>query len=309
MIRHLKSKVGSPGNANLGRFRTAFSKDTEEDLVKYIKDMQLRFFGLTRDAVCSLAYDYATVNKLNVPFNKEKKAGPDWLESFLKRHPDLSIRQPESTSLARATEFNIVQVDRFFQLLRKIISDCNIAPDKIFNMDETGISTVQKSSKINAQKGVKQVGKISSAERGKTVTAVCCVNSIDCCVPPIFIFSRKRLAPALMNDAPQGAKGFTTDSGWTDRKIFYEWLVHFQDYVGASSEKKCIIILDNHSSHMYLPAINYARRHGIEFLTIPPHISHRLQPLDRTFFGPLNFLFSRGRQMDGKSSRKTNNRI
>ena len=55
LIRHLKSKVGSPGNANLGRFRTAFSKDTEEELVNYIKDMQLRFFGLTRDAVCSLA--------------------------------------------------------------------------------------------------------------------------------------------------------------------------------------------------------------------------------------------------------------
>ena len=90
-----------------------------------------------------------------------------------------------------------------------------------------------------------------------------------------------------MNDAPQDAKGFITDSGWTDGKIFYEWLVHFQDYVRASSEKKCIIILDNLSSHMYLPAINYARQHGIELLTIPPHTSHRLQPLDRTFFGPL----------------------
>ena len=144
--------------------------------------------------------------------------------------------------MARATGFNKIQVDRIFQLLRKIISDCNIAPDKIFNMDETGISTVQKSSKIIAQKGVKQVGKISSAERGKTVTVVCCVNSIGCYVPPIFIFPQKRLALALVNDAPQGAKGFTTDSGWTDGKIFYEWLIHFQDYVKASSEKKCIIL-------------------------------------------------------------------
>ena len=95
-----------------------------------------------------------------------------------------------------------------------------------------------------------------------------------------------------MNDASQGAKAFTTDSGWTDGKIFYEWLVHFQDYVRASSEKKCIIILDNHSSHMYLPAINYARRHGIEFLTTPPHTSHGLQPLDRTFFGPIKTFYS-----------------
>ena len=224
---------------------------------------------------------------------KKKKAGPDWLKYFFKRYPDLSIRQTEPTSLARTTGFNKVQVDRFFQLLRKIISDCNIAPNKIFSMDETGISTVQKSSKIIAQKEVKQVGKISSAERGKTVTAICCVNSIGCYIPPIFIFSRKRLAPALMSDdTPQGAKGFTPDSEWRDGKRFYKWSVHFQDYVRASLEKKCIIILDNYSSHMYLPAINYARRHGIEFLTIPLHTSHQLQPLDRTFFGPLKTFYS-----------------
>ena len=38
LIRHLKSKVDSPENANLGRFRTAFSKDTEEVHVNYKKD-------------------------------------------------------------------------------------------------------------------------------------------------------------------------------------------------------------------------------------------------------------------------------
>ena len=32
--------------------------------------------------------------------------------------------------------------------MKQIISDSNIAPDKIFNMDETGMSTVQRSQKI-----------------------------------------------------------------------------------------------------------------------------------------------------------------
>ena len=159
-------------------------------------------------------------------------------------------------------------------------------------MDETGMSTVQRSQKIIAQKGVKQVEKISSAERGKTVTAICCMNFSGFYVPPIFICPRKRLAAALMNDASQGAKGCTTNSGWTEGQIFYEWLVHFQNHVKASPQQKCLIILDNHSSHLYLPAINFARRNGIEFLTIPPHTSHRLQPLDRTFFAPLKTFYS-----------------
>ena len=78
--------------------------------------MQIRFFGLTRDAVCSLVYDNAISNKLKIPFNKEKKkAEPDWLQSFFRRHPELSLRQPESTSLAQATGFNKVQVNNWIQ--------------------------------------------------------------------------------------------------------------------------------------------------------------------------------------------------
>ena len=136
LTRHLKNKVASPGKINLGCFRTVFSKEVEEDLVKYIKNMQIRFFGLTRDAVCSLVCDHAISNKLKIPFNKEKKkAGPDWLQSFFKRHPELSLRQPESTSPARATGLNKVQVNKFFDLLKQIISDSNIAPDKILTED------------------------------------------------------------------------------------------------------------------------------------------------------------------------------
>ena len=58
---------------NLGNFQTAFSKEIEKELVKYIIDMQNRFFGLTQDAFRLLTYEYAYANNLNVPFNKDKK--------------------------------------------------------------------------------------------------------------------------------------------------------------------------------------------------------------------------------------------
>lgn len=45
--------------------------------------------------------------------------------------------------------------------------------------------------------------------------------------------------------------------------------------------------MDNHESHISVESISYAKEHGIILLTIPPHTSHKLQPLDRTVYGPL----------------------
>lgn len=40
-------------------------------------------------------------------------------------------------------------------------------------------------------------------------------------------------------------------------------------------------------SHKTLEAIEAARRHGVILLCFPPHCTHKMQPLDVTFFGPL----------------------
>jgi len=61
----------------------------------------------------------------------------------------------------------------------------------------------------------------------------------------------------------------------------------FQQHVHATVEKKVLLILDNHASHRTLEVNDYARLHGIVILSLPPHTSHKMQPLDKTFFGPL----------------------
>ena len=47
---------------------------------------------------------------------------------------------------------------------------------QIFNVDESGITTVQKPTKIIAETGSKQVGKLVSAEKGMTTTIVCAMS-------------------------------------------------------------------------------------------------------------------------------------
>ena len=47
-----------------------------------------------------------------------------------------------------------------------------------------------------------------------------------------------------------------------------------------------LILLDNHESQLSIALIDYCRDNGIALLKLPPHCLHKLQPLDRTVFGP-----------------------
>lgn len=114
--------------------------------------MESRLFGLTIKDLRSLAYMLAVKNGKSHPFNDEIKAGKDWAQGFLKRHPELSIRQPENTSAARAAGFNKQAVDFFFNFLGNVYDEHKLTPDMIYNCDETGISIVPKTkSKIIAK--------------------------------------------------------------------------------------------------------------------------------------------------------------
>lgn len=222
-------------------------------------------------------------------FNKDTKiAGNEWLRGFLKRHPDLSMRQPTSTSIARAIGFNKPQCDRFFENLSDLIKNHNFPPHAVYNMDESGISTVpNKPPKIISTKGKRCVNKISSAERGINITAVCAMSASGNFIPPAFIFARKRMKAELLDGAPPSSIGMVSDSSFINGDLFLDWLSHFKEHAKPSANNPILLILDNHASHCSLKAVEFYRNNHIFALTLPPHSSHKMQPLDRSFFNSL----------------------
>ena len=88
----------------------------------------------------------------------------------MKRHRNISVRQPEATSLSRAMNFNKPNVNLFFEKLADVMERHHFHPEDIWNVDETGATTVMKPTKVVAKKGEKQVGSVTSAERGTLVT-------------------------------------------------------------------------------------------------------------------------------------------
>ena len=249
------------------------SPEMEAELVKYVLEMESKFFGLTPQDLRSLAYQLAERNNLKHRFNKEKQmAGRDWLNGFLSRHPELSIRQPEATSAARARGFNRVVVGQFFDFLESVMDEHKFSPQDIYNVDESGFTNVQgHMSKIIAQKGKKQVGALTAAERGTTVTVEICMSVTGSYIPPMFIFPRMRMKPELRDDLPPGSLPKCHPTGWMQMDLFTEWFKHFIRNSGASKVHPVLLILDGHATHTRnVDVIDLARENGITLLCTPP---------------------------------------
>lgn len=252
------------------------------------------FYGLTAIDLRQIAFEFAEKNNIQHTFNGDKKmAGKDWLQSFLRRHPNLSLRKPEATSLGRISGFNAESVGLFFNNLDEVLKKYNFQASRIFNVDETGVTTVQVPSKIIAPKGVKQLGKAVSWERGRNITACCSISASGVYIPPMFIYPRTRMSEQLKRNGPVDAIYECSTKGWMNEELFLTWLKHFKKHAAASKENPLLLLLDNHSSHCSLSAYEFCRQNGIIMLSFPPHTSHKLQPLDLTFFGPLKSAYSK----------------
>ncbi|XP_071563109.1 uncharacterized protein [Temnothorax nylanderi] len=260
---------------------------SESTLVEYLAHCNEMYFGLSTKEMRGLAFDFAKKLNLKVPASWEaaRMAGEDWLTNFLKRHRTLSIRKPEARSLTRDTSFNRTNVERFFALLKSMLDKYRFPIHCIWNMDETGITTVQTPNRIIGR--VKQIERVSSAERGNLVTLTMAVSAIGQFLPPFFIFPRKHFKEYFLNGGLPGCTGEANPNGWMNAQHFVKFLQFFQSHVRASVDDPVLLILDNHESHLSIAGLDYCKANGIIVLSSPPHCSHKLQPLKRTVYDPL----------------------
>jgi hypothetical protein len=270
-----------------------FTDDLEKQLESYLLEASRQLHGLTRADLQLLAYEYAQKNKCRYPrsWDTKEKAGLDWVDGFLSRHSRLSIRKPQPTSLSRATSFNRHNLNLFYDNLEAVYEKFKFEPHAIWNMDETAISTVHRPPKVIADKTSKQVGQITSAERGVMCTFVGAINAQQCFLPPLIIFPRVKFKEYMLAGAPVGSIGAAHDNGWITREIFVTWLHHFIKHTHATKENRVLLLLDNQDSHVSMEAIAVAKEHGVEMLTFPPHCTHRLQPLDIAVYSPFKKAF------------------
>ncbi|KAG5896444.1 hypothetical protein JTB14_022523 [Gonioctena quinquepunctata] len=123
---------------------------------------------------------------------KNQQPGQKWYLNFLKRHPEISLREAESINKARAliTEesirkwFNNLQSYLYDENLMEVMED----PRRVSNGDESGFSLCPKTGKVLAPKGWKNLYTITSGKEKENITVFFLFNAEGKVCPPFVVF-------------------------------------------------------------------------------------------------------------------------
>ncbi|XP_016659302.1 uncharacterized protein LOC107883579 [Acyrthosiphon pisum] len=249
-----------------------FNDFQEKQLADYVRISADMYFGLNSKNIGKLAYEFSVKLDSKVPksWRRKKVAGPDWITDFLKRNPSLFISLPKATSISRAINFNPENLKHFMDRYESILSKYKFQAHDIYNMDEIRVTFVQKTGKIVASRGYKHNKAIISG-KDSTVNMYLAINAAGNLIPPMHIFSKAANNSKFM----QGVE-------------FLKIMKKFAKYVRPSVDKKVLILLDNHKTHICLPVIDFCKKAGILLLSFPPHGFRKLQPLKRSVYRPFN---------------------
>lgn len=239
-----------------------------------------------------------TVTKIAIENGKidqflNKKPGERWYKNFLKRNPEISVREAESINKARATiteEF----IRSWFRELQNFLKENHIEdvmtdPSRIYNGDESGFSLCPKTGKVLAPRGYKNVYSIKLGNEKETITVLVTFNANGNICPPLVIFPYVRPPKVLIQNMPENWVLGKSDSGWMRSEVFYEYIANdFNQWLNINDIKRPIILfIDGHKSHINMHLSEFCEKSQIILYALPANTTHILQPADVSVFRPL----------------------
>jgi hypothetical protein len=145
-----------------------------------------------------------------------------------------------------------------------------------------------------AKRGSRVVHSVIPNER-EWLTVLTCIIASGQYIPNFYIFKGMCMRHNYIRRCESGATMAISRKAWMIGFLFSAWIDHFiqslQNSGGISPENPHLLVLDGHNSHVTIEVVEKAKEVGLHLVTLPSHISHALQPLDVSVFGPFNRAF------------------
>ena len=261
--------------------------EEEEALVEWSIKMAEIGYGRTKEELKDTVKKILDRQGRKVSIFKNNRPGKDWFYLFLRRHPELTERKPESLQISRAIACSENKVMAWFKGFEALLKENGIdSPSQIANVDETGCPFQPGSTgKIVVAKGISNAYQISSPSKEQITTLVCGFAN-GTVLPPYHVYPGQRINAQWTQDCVDDAYFGVTSKGWMETEAFYSWIVNrFLKQIPPI--RPIVLLLDGHESHIDMYTSKVCQENNILLYCLPPHCSHILQPLDVGFFHPL----------------------
>ena len=70
-----------------------------------------------------------------------------------------------------------------------------------------------------------------------------------------------------------------------NRDNFVLYMEHFIKHTRVTKDKPMLILLDSYQPHLDINFLDLSKKNGV-VMSFPPHTSLKVQPLDRSIYGP-----------------------
>ncbi|XP_072377918.1 uncharacterized protein [Diabrotica undecimpunctata] len=228
----------------------------------------------------------------------ENRPGRTWLSAFLKRNPNISLRTSEGVTSA-SSNINQRDITKWFDniksyLNKKGLSDVLQDPTRIFNGDETCFYLCPKNKKVLAMKGSRNVYEIEHNPK-VNLTVMFIFSAIGNILPPMIIYSHKRLPNDILSAVPNSWGIGLTENGWMDNTNFYEYIGNiFNPYLDRNNITRPVIrFVDGHKTHLTVQTSQLCTDLKIILVALYPNATRLLQPADVAAFKPLKSFWNK----------------
>ena len=180
------------------------------------------------------------------------------------------------------------------------IEKYNITADALYNFDEKGFL-------IGMTAAIKRIMTLEAYESGRIthashdgsrefISLLACICANGTALPPALIYRGEAIQDSWLEDWNNEQAFFASSStGWSSDEFGYQWLTQIFDRCTKKHlQRRRLLIVDGHSSHVNLKFINKCDELRILLMILPSHTTHRLQPLDVSLFAPLARYYTNG---------------
>ena len=205
----LRSKIRGKHSQSVGG-QTVLSADEETMFVNYCMKMSQYGFPVDTFDLRCIVKSYLERQGRKISKFKNNFPGIDWSLSFMRRHPQITVRFASNIKRKRAG-VSAETINKYFDHLDKELE--GVPPGNVWNYDETNLTDDPGNRRIITKRGIKYPERIINSTKSATSLMFCGSASGEI-LPPYVLYKAEALWSTWTENGPPGACYNRSKSGW-----------------------------------------------------------------------------------------------